>query len=267
MKRLFSILFILLSIVLVATCFQGQNSSETEQGSVQAGVTSLPVIAGAIDATLLSHQSSSPISGINSRVANNAGKASPYQRYVAPDDQAIEVLTTRIDGTEDAYTLAVQWTYVSEQTLNHVADKWLKPHEFLANTPYFPSNPVKGEVVSDCEEQAYVLVSLLRAVGVRAEEVRVVLGEVDFEGTEMGHAWVELFTDNHWLTLDPSSGAYWDDEAGEIVNRPGHSFDYYLNHPYPVIEIWVYCNDIYYLDLRDNSGNAPDSWQEVASVL
>ena len=267
MKRLFSILFILLSIVSTADSFQGLNSSETEQSSVQAGVISLPVIAGAIDVTLLSHQSSSPISGINNRVVNNAGKASPYQRYVTPDDQAIEELIIQIDRAEDAYALAVKWTYVSEQTLNHVADKWLKPHELLANTPYFPSNPVKGEVVSDCEEQAYVLVSLLRAVGVRAEEVRVVLGEVDFGGTEIGHAWVELFTDNHWLTLDPSSGAYWDDEAGEIVNRPGYSFDYYLNHSYPVIEIWVYFNDIYYQDLRDNSGNAPDSWQEVASVL
>ena len=260
MKRLVSILFILLSIVLVATCFQGQNSSETEQGSVQAGITSLPVVAGAIDTALLSQEDSSPISGINDRVASNAGKAFPYQRYVTPDDQAIEALTTRIDGAEDAYALAVQWTYVSEKTLNRVVDKWLKPHEFLANTPYFLTNPVKGEVVSDCEEQAYVLVSLLRAVGVRAEEVRVVMGKVDFDGTEMGHAWVELFTDGQWLILDPSSGPYWDDEAGEIVNRQGHSFDYYLNHPYPVIEIWVYGNDIYYLDLRDNAGNAPDSW-------
>ena len=259
-KRLVSILFILLSIVLVATCFQGQNSSETEQGSVQAGITSLPVVAGAIDTALLSQEDSSPISGINDRVASNAGKAFPYQRYVTPDDQAIEALTTRIDGAEDAYALAVQWTYVSEKTLNRVADKWLKPQEFLANTPYFPTNPVKGEAVSDCEEQAYVLVSLLRAVGVRAEEVRVVMGKVDFDGTEMGHAWVELFTDGQWLILDPSSGPYWDDEAGEIVNRQGHSFDYYLNHPYPVIEIWVYGNDIYYLDLRDNAGNAPDSW-------
>jgi len=259
-KRLVSILFILLSIVLVATCFQGQNSSETEQGSVQAGITSLPVVAGAIDTALLSQEDSSPISGINDRVASNAGKAFPYQRYVTPDDQAIEALTTRIDGAEDAYALAVQWTYVSEKTLNRVVDKWLKPHEFLANTPYFLTNPVKGEVVSDCEEQAYVLVSLLRAVGVRAEEVRVVMGKVDFDGTEMGHAWVELFTDGQWLILDPSSGPYWDDEAGEIVNRQGHSFDYYLNHPYPVIEIWVYGNDIYYLDLRDNAGNAPDSW-------
>ena len=261
MKRLVSILFILLSIVLTADSFQGQNSGETAPDSVQAGMTSLPVVAGAIDATLLSQEDSSPISGINDRVASNAGKASPYQRYVTPDDQAIEALTTRIDGAEDAYALAVQWTYVSEKTLNRVVDKWLKPHEFLANTPYFLTNPVKGEVVSDCEEQAYVLVSLLRAVGVQAEEVRVVMGKVDFDGTEMGHAWVELFTDNHWLTLDPSSGPYWDDEAGEIVHRPGHSFDYYLNHPYPVIEIWVYGNDIYYLDLRDNAGNAPDSWQ------
>lgn len=260
MKRLFSILFILLSIVLVVTSLRGQNNAGTGRDSVQAEATSLPVIAGALDATSLSQQGSDLNSGAI-RVTGNAGKKSPYRHYVTPDDQAIEALTSQIDGIEDAYALAVQWTYVSEQTLNSVADKWLKPHEFLANTPYFPSNPLKGEAVSDCEEQAYVLVSLLRALGVRAEEVRVVLGKVDFDGTETGHAWVELFMDNQWLSLDPSSGPYWDDTAGEIRHRPGYSFDYYLSHAYPVIEPWIYCNDIYYLDLRDNSGNAPGSWQ------
>jgi len=134
----------------------------------------------------------------------------------------------------------------------------------LTNTPHYSSNPLKGEKVSDCEEQGNTLASLIRAAGIRPEEVRVALGEVMFNDTETGHAWVELFANGHWVALDPSSGPYWDDEAGKQVRRRGVPFDYYASHIYPVLQVRAYYNDIYYLDPRDGSGNAPVSWLKAA---
>lgn len=190
-------------------------------------------------------------------------KQSRYQFYITPNDSAVSALAAQTNGAREAYTTAVQWIWVSEQTLNHVPEKWLMPNEFLTNTPHYPGNPVKGKVVSDCEEQANTLVSLLRAEGIRPEEVRAVLGKVKFGGEEGGHVWVELISNGHWLALEPTAGPYWDDEAGKLVPSRDAPFDYYATHTYPVVQVWAYYNDIYYLNPRDNSGNAPASWRKV----
>ena len=195
-----------------------------------------------------------------------ANKQSRYQLYVTPQAPAVGALAVQTKGARDAYSVAVQWTWVSEQTLNNVAEKWLMPDEFLTGTPNYPNNPVKGKVVSDCEEQANTLVSLLRAEGIIPEEGRVVLGKVRFGDKEGGHAWVELKFNGHWLALEPTSGSYWDDETAKLVRSRGVPFDYYAGHTYPEIQVWAYYNDIYYLDPRDNAGNAPDSWRNVALV-
>jgi transglutaminase-like putative cysteine protease len=187
-------------------------------------------------------------------------KQSRYQLYVTPDDSAVEALAEPIDRVKEAYREAVQWIWVSDQTLHNESEKWLMPHEFLSDTPNYPSNPLKGNAVSDCEEQANTLVSLLRAEGINPEEVRVVLGKVKFEDGVGGHAWVELWHNGEWLPLEATSGPYWDDEEGKLVTKGGTPFAYYANHDYPVIEVWAYYNDIYYLDPRTHSGNAPDSW-------
>jgi hypothetical protein len=188
-------------------------------------------------------------------------KQSRYQLYVTPGDAAVASLANQVDGARDAYGTAVQWIWVSEQTMSGVPDNWLMPHEFLGDTPLYPGNPVRHNVVSDCEEQANTLVSLLRAEGVGAEDVRVVLGKVNFDGEEGGHAWVEMMHDEEWLSLDPSSGPYWDDEEGKLVRRAGTPFKYFSRHDYPQVEVWAYYNDIYYLDPRDGSGDAPSSWR------
>jgi len=62
--------------------------------------------------------------------------------------------------------------------------------------------------------------------------------------------------------LEATSGPYWDDEKEEWVSRSGYPFDYFSRHDYPEVEVWAYYNDIYYLDPRDGSGIAPDSWRE-----
>jgi hypothetical protein len=184
----------------------------------------------------------------------------PYQLFVTPYDEAITQLADGLEGPGDAYRLAVGWVYVTEQTLNGVDEKWLSPNEFLVDTPYYHDNPVPGEIAGDCEEQACALVSLIRAQNVPAEEVRVVLGEAGQADDVKGHAWVELWTGDGWLTLDPSSGPCWDDETESLIDRQGVPFGYYGAHTYPLTRINVYCNDIYYLETAGGSGNAPDWW-------
>lgn len=192
------------------------------------------------------------------------GKRSRYQLFVTPGDSAVVALAEQAVGTRECYTVAVQWTWVSDLTLNGVKEKWLMPHEFLEDTPAYAGNPVAPKIASDCEEQANTLASVLRADGASAEEVRVVLGRVNFGGEVGGHAWVEVRHDGEWLPLETTSGPFWDDEKGKWFPRNGYAFDHFLGHDYPVEQVWAYYNDVYYLDPRDGSGNAPESWRQPA---
>jgi hypothetical protein len=238
-----------------------RSTNQDSQSTVQAApVTTLitSAISGTPESTSLY---GSTIALAGDSVEGNPDQESLFRLYITPDDPAVKSLTAQISKPKDAYNMAVQWIYVSDQKLNHTADKWLTPHEFLTDTPYDSNNPLQGKVASDCEEKANTLVSLIRSEGVRPEEVRVALGEVTFNDTKTGHAWVELFTEGYWLSLDPCWGPCWDDKAGDLVRREGVPFEYYASHTYPVLQVWIYYNDIYYLDPRDGSGNAPDSWQ------
>jgi len=187
-----------------------------------------------------------------------------FRFFVTPEDQTIKALAARTRGYAEAYQMALQWIYVSDERLNHSIDKWLTPREFLTNVPHYPSNPLSGQAVSDCEEKANTLVSIIRAQGVPPEEVRVVLGEVAFGDSEMGHAWVELSSGGQWTVLDPCLGPYWDDMVEKLFFRQGVPFKYYRSHVYPVLQVWTYYNDVYYLDVRSVSGDAPPSWGVVA---
>jgi len=64
-----------------------------------------------------------------------------------------------------------------------------------------------------------------------------------------------------WIPLEATSGDYWDDERGMLVESEGLPFAYFKFFPYPVIERWVYYNDKYFFDLRTKEGNPPDSWK------
>lgn len=137
---------------------------------------------------------------------------SPWQKYVTPFDSEVRKLANETVNIEQAYVTAVEWLWVSDATLHGMTEKWIMPHEFLATTPYYPTNPVPGKIASDCEEQAYTLVSLLRAMGISAKNVRVVVGKVNFDGEIGGHAWVEIYENGKWFSLEATSGPYWDDE-------------------------------------------------------
>lgn len=176
-----------------------------------------------------------------------SGQSSPYQQFVTPDNSVIRELSNG-KTVQEIYEMAVDWTWVSDSILNGKTEKWLLPHEFLSNTPSYSTNPSQGNAVSDCSEQANTLVSLLRASGVAAEDVRVVLGKVDFDGNIGGHAWVEIKEDGRWMVLEPTSGPYYDDEDELLISRGGMSYDYCKYHPYPVVEVWCYYNDVYFTD-------------------
>lgn len=176
-----------------------------------------------------------------------SGQSSPYQQFVTPDNSVIRELSNG-KIVQEIYEMAVDWTWVSDSILNGKTEKWLLPHEFLSNTPSYSTNPSQGNAVSDCSEQANTLVSLLRASGVAAEDVRVVLGKVDFDGNIGGHAWVEIKEDGRWMVLEPTSGPYYDDEDELLISRGGMSYDYCKYHPYPVVEVWCYYNDVYFTD-------------------
>lgn len=193
----------------------------------------------------------------------NFQQLSPYQAYVTPDDSAVQALAGGTTSNQEAYSTAVQWVWVSDSTLNGTSEKWLMPEEFLTNTPSYPTNPAQGREASDCEEQAYTLVSLLRAIGVSAQNVRVVVGQVNFDGEIGGHAWTEIYDGGQWFALEATSGPYWDDEESQLHESNGYPYGYYKTHTFPSLEIWGYFNDLYYYNPSTGQGNAPASWRTL----
>ncbi len=191
---------------------------------------------------------------------HNATHDLPYQDYITPSDPAITQLSNLVNGKVEAYRAAVSWVWVSDATLHGEEEKWLTPHVFLQDTPGYQTNPAKPRQASDCEEQANTLVSLLRAEGVSAENVRVVLGEVDFGMEAGGHAWVEVYENGEWLALEATSGPYFDDNSQIMNERKGMSYTYYETRAYPSVEIWFYYNDVYYSDFIHDEENAPGHW-------
>lgn len=198
----------------------------------------------------------------------NVKSTSNYQMYVTPDAEAVESYLEEkdLDDKYEIYDAALSWTWVSDETLNGEEEKWLTPTEFLEETPSYSSNPVYSEPVSDCEEQANTLASLLIASGEYNEStVRVAIGQVDFGDVSGGHAWVEVYEDGEWFPLDPTNGPYYDDDSSELIPANSSEVDYYeyRDSTYPVVEIWYYYNDEYFIDLGTQSGNAPISWNNV----
>jgi len=175
------------------------------------------------------------------------GQTSVYQQFVTPNDNIVKELSDGISAQE-AYDFAVDWVWVSDSILHKKTEKWLFPNEFLSDTPGYSTNPAPGKTVSDCSEQANTLVSILRASGVSSEDVRVVIGKVNFDGNVGGHAWVEIKEDGKWLVLDPTCGSFYDEESKALKSRSGVNYYYWKYHPYPIEEIWAYYNDMYFTD-------------------
>jgi hypothetical protein len=195
---------------------------------------------------------------------DNFSQISDYQKYVTPDNLVLNnyISTNSIYTSQQAYNTAVSWIWVSDETLHKKSEHWLLPQQFIQDTPNDPDNPSPGDMVSDCESQAYTLVSILEAIGISKANVRVVVGEVDFQGEIGGHAWVQIYLNNEWMELEATSGPFYDDEEQELVQNSGFSYSYFKNHPYPVEEYWAFFNDRYYYNPHNNrkSPDLPTYW-------
>lgn len=189
-----------------------------------------------------------------------------YQSYVTPYTDVVSSYLEEndLENKYKIYEAALSWTWVSDETLNGEEEKWLIPSVFLENTSTYSSNPDYGNPVSDCEEQANTLASLLIASGEYNEStVRVAVGEVDFGSVSGGHAWVEIYEEGEWCPLDPTYGPYYDDESGELVSVDTSEVDYdkYFSSIYPAVEVWYYYNNEYFMSLgTQQNGDVPVSW-------
>lgn len=193
------------------------------------------------------------------------------QEYVTPYADAVQdyLRNEDLDDADEIYETAVSWIWVSDVTLNNQPDGWLTPTEFLQDTPDFDSNPVPGEIVSDCTEQANTLASLLIGSGEYDEEsLRVVMGQVTSSNNNSGHAWIEVYEDGEWFPVDATVGPYYDDDLGEVIypdNYEDIDFDYFRDEKYSVLYLWYYYNNKYSIDVSSGTGNAPDNWYSVPS--
>lgn len=198
----------------------------------------------------------------------NFTQISQYQKYVTPAAQAVVSYVTNnsILTRNQAYEAAVDWVWVSDQILHGKQEHWMFPSVFLQTTSMLPTNPVSGRIASDCESQAYTLVSILEATGVSYENVRVVVGKVDFSGEIGGHAWVQIYQNGEWFELEPTSGPFWDEEDNKLVENMGMPFSYFLNRPYPVLEYWAFFNDVVFYNPHNGkqSSNLPSHWLNLS---
>lgn len=193
------------------------------------------------------------------------------QEYVTPYADAVQdyLKDEDLDNADEIYETAVSWIWVSDSTLNDQPDGWLTPAEFLQDTPDFDSNPVSGEIVSDCSEQANTLASLLIGSGEYDEDtLRVVMGQVTSSNINGGHAWVEVYEDGEWFPVDATVGPHYDDDLEEVVYPDNYEyidFDYFRDENYYVIDLWYYYNNEYIIDLSSGAGDAPDNWYSIPS--
>lgn len=196
----------------------------------------------------------------------NENQISNYQTFVTPNDVAV-INLAQGKGYQQLYQEAVAWVWVEDMIINGVPEKWLSPNYFLTKTPNLSTNPVKGKIASDCESQAYTLVSALRAAGMSAEDVRVVTGKVNFGGSIGGHAWVEIYDSDagYWFQLEATSGSYYDSNTKTFNQSSGLSYNYYKTRPYPSIQIWTYFNDKYFWDNSRQDGIVAEHWLDPES--
>ncbi|MDW7730823.1 MAG: transglutaminase-like domain-containing protein [Methanolobus sp.] len=193
-----------------------------------------------------------------------------FQEYVTPYDDTVQsyLEDEGLDDKYEIYEKAISWVWVSDLTLTGRQEAWLTPAEFLYDSPEYSSNPLPGVIVSDCEDQANALASMLIASGEYDESfVRVAIGEVRLGDVLGGHAWVEVYEDSQWFPLDATVGPYYDDEEEEVVVLDISETDYYYfrDEGYSVVEIWYYYNNEYFIDLGNRIGNAPDNWMSISS--
>jgi len=141
--------------------------------------------------------------------------------WVTPDDPVVRSLLENILQGKAWWDIRADWKVVRD---------WVKNNIVYAYDDEYESSPNPGTVVGDgrpgpeywqlpretiqlgqgdCEDQAILMVSLLRALGYDNDEVFAVHG--DPAGGGVGHVWVvlrvwELWGYEYWRLIEPTSG-------------------------------------------------------------
>jgi predicted transglutaminase-like cysteine proteinase len=152
--------------------------------------------------------------------------------YVTPIDPYVQ---TQLTTTGKDLNMIYNWVgdniqYESDIDIHGKEEYWQFPYETL-------------ELKSgDCEDQAFLLCSLIRASGEPAEDTFVALGIINSKG----HAWVIVRTPLGWRTLEPT--------VDGIVDRVITNIYDFLN-----VEGRLYffaANDVYFEEINPNTNHS-----------
>lgn len=116
--------------------------------------------------------------------------------FITPDSEKIKSFSNEIstnDPTQIYKFVRDEIKYTEDYlTYDYRFEYWQFPEETLRLR------------TGDCEDQAILLCTLLRAKGYGPDDVKVVFG---LTSSNTGHAWVELFYAGNWVVFDPTSSA------------------------------------------------------------
>jgi len=109
-----------------------------------------------------------------------------YVNLIEPEDPDIVALARQFSSFEEAYR------FVRDQ---------------IAFAPFVPPGPVSETLkhrMGSCLGKAALLCSLYRAMGMPAEDLRIVMGLVVVSGGTADHVWIDLEFEGRCLQQDPS---------------------------------------------------------------
>jgi hypothetical protein len=185
------------------------------------------------------------IDGLNAKKSEIEGEVKQYRTLAVNDPRVLitvddPVVGAKVEEITTPYSTPGQTQYALfayvrdeiEYTTEGNPKKWEYPRSFLQFKSDFWQLP--RETIEwgkgDCEDLAILMCTLLRAEGVGASHVRIVLGAVDFGGGQSGHAWIELKMNGTWYVLETTC------TSCNFVKKSDY-YDYFS------AEVWGWFND------------------------
>jgi transglutaminase-like putative cysteine protease len=179
-----------------------EKQSETE-ALIQEEVEKQEEVQGQIDASALRKVELEETLALYKNIAQGDPRV-----LITVDDSVVKAKAeeiTRFCQTTEEKQLAV-FEYVRNE-IEYITEgnpkKWYYPRPFLQYKYEFWQLP--RETIEwgkgDCEDQAILLCTLMRAIGVPASDVRVVVGLVSLGGGT-AHAWTEFKLGTRWYILE-----------------------------------------------------------------
>lgn len=156
-----------------------------------------------------------------------------FNAFITPDDEVVKHVATILMSALSNFSLLsivkAAFDFVALNT-KYITDKqhfgkneWFQyPREML--TVISASTPFSRQMYGDCEDTSFLLASLLIAMGVPEDNVRV--------GISASHAWVEVLVDGRWIILESTE----DSPLSELKTRsdigynPIYRAQFYVYH-------------------------------------